>query len=57
MGDLDEVVDLGTRLDAGLADGRAIDRRVGSKLHIVFDDHDGHLRNLLVVPSPRRTKP
>ena len=45
---LHQVVDLGAGADARLADGRAIDRRVGADLHVVFDDDVGVLRDLQV---------
>jgi hypothetical protein len=48
MSDHHEVVDLGAGLDARLADCRAIDRRVGAQLDVVFDDDAGDLRDLLV---------
>ena len=44
--DLDEVVDLRAGANARFADRRAIDRRVGADLHVVFDDDVGVLRNL-----------
>src|SRR5438067_10336155 len=55
--DLHEVVDLRAGLDARLADGRSIDRGVRAKLHIVFDDDGGDLRNLFVraVAAPHET--
>ena len=46
--DLHQVVDLRARFDARLADRRAIDRGVRAELHVVFDDHGGDLRDLLV---------
>src|SRR5689334_17925345 len=45
---LDEIVDLRACLDARLADGRTIDRRVRAKLHVIFYYDAGHLRDLLV---------
>ena len=48
--DLHEVVDLGARLDARLPDGRPIDGRVRAKLHVVFEDDGGDLRDLFVGP-------
>ena len=36
--DLHEVVDLGTGADAGLTNGRPIDRRIRADLDVVFDD-------------------
>ena len=47
---LHEVVDLRPALDPGLANRRPIDRRVGANLDVVFDDHGGDLRDLLVRP-------
>ena len=55
--DLHEVVDLGARADARLADRGPIDRRVRADLHVVFDDDVGVLRDLGCVPSGRLTKP
>src|SRR5690348_1755907 len=57
--DLDEVVDLGSRLDPRLPHGRSIDRRIGTKLHVVFDDDRGDLRNLFVcaVAAPHEAVP
>src|SRR5437867_1831357 len=50
VADLHQVVDLRARLDARLAYGGAIDRRVRTKLHVALDHHGGDLRNLLVRP-------
>ena len=46
--DLHQVVDLGTAADARAAEAGAVDGRVGPDLHIVLDDHDAHLRDLVV---------
>ena len=57
--DVHEVVDLGAGADARLADRRAIDRRVGADLDVVFDHDVGVLRNLQVraVLLPREAEP
>ena len=49
MGHLDEVVELHATADDGLAHGAAVDARVGAYLHIVLDDHNAYLRNLVVA--------
>ena len=57
--DLHQVVDLRAGADAGLADRRAIDRRVGADLDVVFDHDVGVLRDLEVraVRLPREAEP
>ena len=49
MGDVDEVVDLGARADAGLAQCAAVDGGVGSDLHVVADDQRALLREREVL--------
>src|SRR6187401_306715 len=44
--DLHEVVYLRTGADAGLTNGRPIDRRIRPDLDVVFDHDRGSLRNL-----------
>src|SRR5204863_193949 len=46
--DLHEVVDLGAAPHDRVAEHRAIDRRVGSDLHVVLDEDPAHLRDLAV---------
>src|SRR2546428_294749 len=45
VGDVNQVVDFRARLDARLADRRAVDRGVGANLNVVFDDDGGVLRD------------
>ena len=47
VADLDEVVDLGAEVDAGLADGGAVDAGVGLDLDVVFDDCSAGLQDLV----------
>ena len=47
--DLDEIVDLRPLPDAGFANGRTIDRRIGADLHVVLDHHITDLRDLVVA--------
>ena len=49
--DLHQVIDLDIALDAGLANGGAIDARVGLYFHVVFDNGDSGLHDL--VPALR----
>src|SRR5260221_12731216 len=44
VADLDLVIELGSRLDDGIADGTAIDRRIGTYLDIAADAHAAELR-------------
>ena len=46
---LDKVVELHALMDHGLAHRRAVDTGIGSDLHIVLDDHNANLRNLVVA--------
>src|SRR6476659_9828968 len=57
VSDLHQVVDLGAGLDTRFAHGGTIDGRVRAELDVVFDDHGGHLRNLLVraIPAAHET--
>src|SRR5215203_6664733 len=55
--DLHQVVDLRPRLDARLADGRTVDRRVRPHLDIVLDDDDGALRDLAMRTVRTRHEP
>ena len=51
VADLHEVVDLRPAADDGLAEGRAVDRRVGPDLDVVPDPHDPDLGDLAVRAS------
>src|SRR5882724_3541845 len=44
--DLDQVVDFDAPTDEGSSEGGAVDRGVGTYLHIVLQFHDSHLWNL-----------
>src|SRR5438874_7061854 len=59
MGDVDQVVDLRSGGDSRFAHGRAVDGRVRSDFHIVFDDDVGLLWNLDVraVALRRESEP
>src|SRR5258708_31984772 len=46
VADLDLVIQLGPRLDDGVADGAAIDRRIGTDLDVSADAHAAELRHL-----------
>ena len=46
VGDLYQVVDLGSSLNDGFAQRRSIDRGIGADLHVIFDDDDADLRDL-----------
>ena len=52
VADLDEVVDLGAGVDAGFADGGAVDAGVGLDFDVVFEDGGAGLEDL--VPACRR---
>ena len=47
MADLDEVVDLGAGVDAGFADGGAVDAGVGLDFDVVFEDDRAGLEDLV----------
>ena len=49
MGHLDKVVELHTLMNNGLSHGRAVDTGIGTNLHIIFDNYNTQLRNLLVT--------
>ena len=53
VADLDEVVDFGAGVDAGFADGGAVDGGVGLDFDVVFEDGRAGLEDL--VPGCRRT--
>src|SRR5271156_3849292 len=52
--DLDQIVDLGALTDGRIAGGAAVDRRIGSDLDIVLNDHAPRLGNLLVTSWRRQ---
>ena len=56
MGNLAEIVNLGTAVDDGGAHGGAVDAGVGTNLHIVLDDHIAYLVNLVVGAVARGGK-
>jgi len=47
MADLDQIVDLGSGVDAGFADGGAVDAGVGLDLDVVFEDGRAGLEDLV----------
>src|SRR5713226_5558566 len=56
--DLDEVVDLRAPPADGVAERRAVDRRVGTDLDVVLDEDAAHLRDLPVrLPGERVAEP
>ena len=58
VADLDEVVDLGAGVDAGFADGGAVDAGVGLDLDVVFKDGAARLQDFVPgAPSDWRAKP
>src|SRR4051812_45247601 len=52
--DLDQVVDLGTLPDHGVADRSAVDGRVGADLDPILNDDTPDLRHLAVPPGARQ---
>ena len=52
VADLDEIVDLGALADHGVADGAAVDGRVGADLDIILDDDPADLRHLAWPSAP-----
>ncbi len=52
MADHDEVVDFGAAVDAGFADGGAVDGGVGLNLDMVVEDSDAGLGDLVPGRSP-----
>jgi hypothetical protein len=58
MRDLDQVVDFDAPTNEGSSEGGAVDRGVGTYLHIVLQFHDSHLWNLNpLLTLPRISKP
>src|SRR5947209_7959604 len=53
VADLHEVVDLRPLADHRLAEGRAVDRRAGTDLDVVFDPHDADLGDLVMTAAVR----
>src|SRR5262249_58785233 len=51
VADLDEVVDLGPAANDRPAEHGAVDRRVGTDVHIVLDHDDADLRDLSVAAA------
>ena len=51
VGDLHQIVDLGPSPDDGGAQGGPVDGGVGPDLHVILDDDDPHLGNLVVSPA------
>ena len=54
VGDLNQVVDLGSLADDRVAVGAAVDRRPGADLDVVLDDDAADLRHLEVPARPER---
>jgi hypothetical protein len=50
VANLHQVVDFAAGADAGDAKGGSVDRAVGADFHVIFDNHDADLRDL-VTPS------
>src|ERR1043166_3281233 len=51
MGDLHEVIDLGTFADDSRTEGAAIDGDIGADFNIIMNDHIANLRHLAVEPG------
>ena len=51
MPDVNQVVDLRSAPDARFIERAAVDGRIGSNFHVVFDDQPPHLREFFVVPG------
>ena len=55
VADLDQIVDLGALADHGIADGAAVDGRIGADLDVVLDDDAADLRHFqMALSAPSR---